>query len=155
MASGKQGNVSVENLPHARKQLDQSTITICKRHDNVRRRLSRSVHVQQAQDKRSQGKSRKTQGRRVREFTVLDRLEQPRLHFTSKSCQALTIGLGGVCASEGVAAVVIRATCGRSGGGVVAAAVVVGLGSGHRGLGLLVVRLGHVGGVVLRHCAVV
>jgi hypothetical protein len=63
-----------KNLPHASKQLNQTTITKSEGNNNVRVSDVTRLHVDSTQDESGEGESGQAQGSRVGEFASLDRL---------------------------------------------------------------------------------
>ena len=76
------------NIPHASKQLDETTVTESKTDDNVGLGDVTSAHVDSRKDESGQGESRQAQRSRVGELAALDRLVQTRLELTTERRQA-------------------------------------------------------------------
>jgi hypothetical protein len=124
-------------IPHAREQLNKSTIAKRKSNNEVGRSNTAGLEVDQGEDESSEGESGQAQRRRVGELAVRDLLVQTGLKLTTEGREA--DGLAGEVARERVSAIVVGANLVDAVGG--AAAVVDGVDGG----GFVVDRYG-VGG---------
>lgn len=88
------------HLPHASKQLYQSTIAKSNTNHEIRCTQPSCPHIDQAQDEGSQGESAQTEGRWVGYVAVLDLFVETRLEFTPEGRQTLAVA-GGILMSEG------------------------------------------------------
>lgn len=93
------------DIPHASKQLDETTVTKGESDDNVRRSNAVGTQVDERQDESGKGKGTKTQGGRVGELSLLGALVETGLEFTTKGRKPDRVGSVG--ARERVAAVVV------------------------------------------------
>lgn len=81
--------ISEKNIPHASKQLHQSSVSKSNTDDEIRSSQTPGTHVDQAQDEGGQGESGEAQGRRIGESAILDLLVETRLELTTEGRQAL------------------------------------------------------------------
>lgn len=86
------------DLPHASKQLHQSTVSESDADNEVWLCDTAGAHVDQAQDKGGESESTQAQWSRVGEFAILDALVQTRLELTTESRE--TTGVGSVDMSK-------------------------------------------------------
>ena len=88
------------HLPHASKQLYQSTIAESNTDHQIGCTQPSCPHIDQAQDEGGQGESAQTEGCWVGNVAVLDLFVETRLEFTSEGRQTLTAA-GGILVSKG------------------------------------------------------
>ena len=98
-------------VPHASKQLHQSTVAERETHDQVWRAQAACTHIDQAKDEGGESESTETEWCRVGEFAVLDTLVETWLELTTEGGQTLTI-TGSVLVGERT----IAESCGGLGG---------------------------------------
>ena len=91
--------IDEKNIPHASKQLHQASVSKSNTDDEIGGSQAPGTHIDQAQDKGSQGESGEAQGRRVGDSAVLDLLVETRLELTTEGRQAL-FAIGSVDMSE-------------------------------------------------------
>lgn len=96
VGSGLKGE---ENIPHAGKQLHQTSVSKGKTDHQIGSTEPSCPHVDQTQDEGGQGEGAQTQGCRVGDTTVLDLLVETGLKLSSESGQAL-FAIGSVDMSE-------------------------------------------------------
>ena len=83
-----------EDIPHASKQLHQSTVPKRNAYDQIRRAQSSRPHVDQTQYECRQGESRQAQWSGIGDLAVLHLAIQTRLEFTSESWETLLAAAG-------------------------------------------------------------
>ena len=91
-----------ENLPHARKQLNQPPIPKRQPNHNIRCRQTTSPHIDQRQHERRQRESTQSQRSRIGKLALRDALVGTRLELSAKGRQATR--LAGVDVREGAVA---------------------------------------------------
>ncbi len=87
------------HLPHASKQLYQSTIAKSNADHEVRRTQASCPHIDQAQDEGGQRESAQTQWCGIGNAAVLDLFVETRLEFTTEGRQTL-VAAGGILMSK-------------------------------------------------------
>lgn len=95
------------DIPHASKQLHQTTITKSERDNNIRLLQPSHTDIDQRQHESRKSERAETEGSRVGEFATSGRLIQTRLEFTTESWEARR--LSSVHVRERVAAVIVPA----------------------------------------------
>lgn len=80
-------------IPHAGKQLNQTTIRECSTDDDAGLGDILGVHVDRTQDESGEGESTQAQRSRVTELAALDGLIQTRLELTTKGRQTSLVGV--------------------------------------------------------------
>lgn len=88
------------HLPHASKQLYQSTIAKSNTDHQIRCTQPSCSHIDQAQDEGGQGESAQTEGCWVGNVAVLDLFVETRLEFTTEGRQTLAAA-DGILMSQG------------------------------------------------------
>ena len=73
-------------IPHASKELNETTVAECQRNDDVWVAETQCAQVDQGEDECSQSEGRETERSRIGELPALLRLVETRLEITTKSC---------------------------------------------------------------------
>lgn len=81
------------NIPHASKQLNETTVTESKTNNDVRAGDIQGSHVDGAQDESGEGESAEAERRRIGELATLDGLVQTRLELTTEGRQGCFCGV--------------------------------------------------------------
>lgn len=93
------------NLPHASKQLNDTTIAKGKGHSDIGDGDATGLQVDSRQDESGQGEGAQAEGSRIGELAPLNGLVQTRLELTTEGGKASV--LAGVSVDVGVAAIVV------------------------------------------------
>ena len=127
------------HVPHASKQLHQSTVAKGDTHNQVWRAQAACTHVDQTEDEGSEGESAEAEGSRIGDTTILDLLVETRLEFTTEGRQTIAIAGGGLVSEWAIA---------EAGGGFGSLMLFMGHLALHAAVGLFVVVGGRVASVL-------